>query len=87
MKAKVNPKTGMVALVATKSVMNVKEGKIFGALPKDAAVYLSKKHATLCKELPEASAKWKSVDINVEQGVAGKTEPMSTEKSPEPQGK
>lgn len=77
MKAKVNPKTGMIALVACASVMNVKEGNIFGALPKDAAQILAKKHATLCGKLPEGSDKWDSVDINIEQGVVGEAEKAS----------
>ena len=78
MQVKVNPVTGMVALVAGPDVFNIKEGAVFGALPKDAASILAKKHATLCEDLPEGSEDWDTVDINLEQGVAGDVEKAET---------
>lgn len=82
MKAKVNPKSGMVALVAGKSVMNVAPGKVFGVRPKDAAKLLQKKQATLATKLPDDSNKWDEVDINIEQGVVGDAKQGEAEKPP-----
>ena len=79
MKAKVNPTTGMVALVALAGMMNVKEGAVFGALPKDAARLISKKAAKLLPEakLPEKIKDWKIAELNIEAGTAAEGDEIS----------
>ncbi len=87
MKVKVNPVTGMVACIALAGMMNRQQGKVFGALPKDAARLLSTKHIEILPEselpkLPEGK-KWAEVDINPEKGEAGTVTGLSTTKTPE----
>lgn len=84
MKVKVNPITGMVALVAGKGILNQKEGRVFGALPKDAARLLASKAASVFDKLPDLpkGESWNEVDINVDKGIVGATE-KGAEKAPE----